>query len=276
MSFSERIGLKQKRETIQIGSIDSELRSGLWDAIHICVFEKFTNPYNNGLRDSNMKWLFRSIWHLYFKVPVDTLPFTYSECVNTVRKHFFKCEWNECYDLVEFIPNHCEEEWRADFLAFTNAVLERNLSGYRFIGLTLTPISSDEEVKSIEAATSNRAVNAGARAHLAAALRLLSDRKNPDHRNSIKESISAVESICQQLTGNPKATLGDALKVIEKRGGVHAALKSSFNSLYGYTSDSSGIRHAMLDESSLGAVDSQYMLIACSSFVNYLVSKAGL
>ena len=275
MSFSERIGLKQSRETIQLNSMDAELRAGLWDAVHICIIEKFKNTYDGGLGNSNMKWVFRAIWHHHFKVAVDTLPFSYSECVKSLRLHFFKCDWNECYDLVEFIPNHCEEDWRTDFLSFANGVLERNLSGFRFIGLTLTPISSNEEVSAIEAATSNRAINAGARAHLTTALRLLSDRKNPDHRNSIKESISAVESICQQLTKNPKATLSDTLKVLEKQGGVHSALKASFSSLYGYTSDASGIRHAMLDEANLTAVDSQYMLIACSSFVNYLTSKSG-
>lgn len=275
MSFSERIGLRKRSETIQLNSMDASLRAGLWDAVHISILEKFENHYDSSLSNSNMKWLFRSIWHLYFKVPVDTLPYGFNECVKLVREHFFKSDWSECYDFVEFVPNHCDEKWRGEFISFVNVVLERNLSGYRFIDLNLTPISSDEEVKAIEGAISNRTINAGARAHLSTALRLLSDRKSPDHRNSIKESISAVESICQQLAANSKATLGDALKVIEKKGGVHSALKASFNSLYGYTSDASGIRHAMLDEANLSLIDSQYMLIACSSFVNYLTEKAG-
>ncbi|MEA9844389.1 hypothetical protein JH271_20380 [Xanthomonas campestris pv. campestris] len=275
MSFSERIGLRPKSEIIQVNSMDAQLRSGLWDAIHICIFDKYVNLHDHSLANSNMKWLFRSIWHHYFHKPVDTLPYGFDECVKIIREHFFKSAWNRCYDLIDFIPNHCDEDWRSNFISFSNAVLERNLAGYRFIGLTLTPISSDLEVAEILSAISNPSINSGARSHLKAALALLSDRKEPDHRNSIKESISAVESICQQLTSNPKATLSDALKVLEKNGAIHLALKASFNSLYGYTSDADGIRHAMLDETNLTSVDSRYMLVTCSSFVNYLTEKVG-
>lgn len=41
----------------------------------------------------------------------------------------------------------------------------------------------------------------GANIHLTKALSLLSDRNKPDYRNSIKESISAVEATCKSLTG---------------------------------------------------------------------------
>ncbi len=49
------------------------------------------------------------------------------------------------------------------------------------------------------------------RIHLETALRMLSDREHPDFRNSIKESISAVESACRKLTGLDNATLTQAL-----------------------------------------------------------------
>jgi hypothetical protein len=39
-------------------------------------------------------------------------------------------------------------------------------------------------------------------------LQKLADRENPDYRNSIKESISAVESAAQEITGDTGATLG--------------------------------------------------------------------
>jgi hypothetical protein len=46
------------------------------------------------------------------------------------------------------------------------------------------------------------------------------------------------------------------------------------SALYGYTSDSSGIRHALQDEPNLDFVDAKFMLVACSAFVNYLTDKA--
>lgn len=72
---------------------------------------------------------------------------------------------------------------------------------------------------------------------------------------------------------NPKATLGDALKAIEKRGSLHTALKDGFMKLYGYTSDEGGIRHAMLDEPNLTPADARYFLLSCTSFVNYLKAQ---
>jgi hypothetical protein len=119
----------------------------------------------------------------------------------------------------------------------------------------------------------------GVHKHLESALEKLSDRKNPDYRNSIKESISAVESLCIIISKNPKASLGQALKAIEDKVGLHQALKQGFEKIYGYTSNEGGIRHAMIDESTCDFDDAKYMLVSCSAFINYLImkaSKAGL
>lgn len=79
--------------------------------------------------------------------------------------------------------------------------------------------------------------------------------------------------MCNLITGN-RDTLGEALKKVEGKVAIHAALKKGFSNIYGYTSDASGIRHALLDESNLDFEDAKYMLISCSAFVNYLASKS--
>ena len=75
------------------------------------------------------------------------------------------------------------------------------------------------------------------------------------------------------VSENPKATLADALKAIERRGTLHSALKDGFLKIYGYTSDEGGIRHAMLEEPNLSTADARYFLLSCTSFVNYLKSR---
>ena len=110
--------------------------------------------------------------------------------------------------------------------------------------------------------------------HLKTALDLLADRKSPDYRNSIKESISAVEAICKQVSGNPKATLDQALKELQKNTNLHAAIKKAFSNLYSYTSDAQGIRHALLDEPNLDFEDAKFMLVSCSAFINHLITKS--
>jgi hypothetical protein len=108
--------------------------------------------------------------------------------------------------------------------------------------------------------------------HIRAALACLSDRENPNYRNAIKESISAVESVCK-LVGGEK-TLGAALKAIRDKIQLHPALEKGFNALYGYTSDEGGIRHALLAESTVDSTDARFMLVACSAFVNFIIAKA--
>jgi len=41
----------------------------------------------------------------------------------------------------------------------------------------------------------------------------------------------------------------------------------------GYTSDENGIRHGGIDFTNAPAEDAKYMLVSCSSFVNYLIEK---
>jgi hypothetical protein len=114
-----------------------------------------------------------------------------------------------------------------------------------------------------------------ARAHIKKSVELFSDRESPDCPNSVKEAISAVEATCELITGLEHATLGKALKKLEVKGlALHSALQKSFSSLYGYTSDAEGIRHALLDEPTLDFDDAKYMLVSCSAFVNYLIAKA--
>jgi hypothetical protein len=153
-----------------------------------------------------------------------------------------------------------------------NQFLERELSGFRFVSGHLTDITTTEEIEMLENTLADSRF-AGVTAHLQRALELYASRENPDYRNSIKESISAVESMARIVADNPKATLGDALKAIEKKGSLHPALKDGFIKLYGYTSDEGGIRHAMLDEPNIDGADARYFLLSCTSFVNYLKAQ---
>ena len=145
---------------------------------------------------------------------------------------------------------------------------------YRLYNNHIIPLVSDVELEEINAAseTCYESVNT----HIAKAWSLFSNRKKPDFVNSIKESISAVESMCCIITGmtGAQATLGKALKKLKESGvHIHSAMENAFSSLYGYTSDENGIRHGGIDFTSAPAEDAKYMLISCSAFVNYLIEK---
>lgn len=92
--------------------------------------------------------------------------------------------------------------------------------------------------------------------------------KDKDYSNSIKESITSVEAMCQIINGS-KETLGKALNNLKIE--IHPALKSAYSSIYGYTSDENGTRHANgIGEKNATFSEAKYMLISCSAFVNYL------
>ena len=276
-TFSQRRGIKLTRDVIQVDSMDDVLRNGLWNALYLIYFKKHDAPVSLS-SEQPLNVLFHRLWISFFKIPIDTLPFVILVGVEKLRGHFFNCEWNEVYDIIEFIANNYPDEYASinntDFMTHCNSVLKRELSAYRFVGGVITPLTSEEEASAIEEVLESPEPLSPAKTHVRTALTLLSDRESPDYRNSIKESISAVEAICRLLTGNPKATLGQALKAVEAKVDLHSALKRAFDSLYGYTSDAEGIRHALLSESKLDFEDAKFMLVSCSAFINYLVSKA--
>lgn len=269
-SFSQRKGLKPTSEIIQSDSMNFDLRNSIWNALDIALWSSDGYLWKN-YGEPDIKLLSKALWLNYFKKPLDLRPDTGHRILADLRKHFFACEWFEAYDFLEFILTYYQES-KPRFANFVNIMLERELSAFRFVSGHLTDITDAQELSMLDDALKDSKF-AGVTAHLQRGLELYVDRENPDYRNSIKESISAVESMARIVAENPKATLGDALKAIEKRGTLHSALKDGFTKLYGYTSDEGGIRHAMLDEPNLSAADARYFLLSCTSFVNYLKTQ---
>lgn len=274
MIFSERIGKKQPKVEIQLDFMDQELKNSLWNVV--CKFITKPMEKRQYLYESPLKSFVESIWFSFFKEPLDQIPSSTDRVSRELRDRFFSWNYLDTYDFIDFVASketHFNEE---EFIKACNFILKRELSGYRFVNGKLAPITNDQEIGEIEnAITSASEKNLiGVKTHLSEALNKLSDKKSPDYRNSIKESISAVESICQVITGDNKAELGRALKTLSSKLPIHGALEQGFIKLYGYTSDGDGIRHAMMDESNLDQEDALYMLISCSSFINYLMTKA--
>src|SRR5574337_886187 len=274
--FSERIGIKPAKSIIQKDDIDSNLNNALWNGLVIYYWEQFNSSSYHYTRE-HIQALWVRIWVNYFKNRVDEKPDDKDRFIQYIKKYFFSCSWYEIYEFIEFIIDNYEPQHYDDtnkkFSDYCNGILERELSGYRIINNEFVPITSDEEIQSIEDALKISDVFAPVKIHLSRAIQHLSDKQAPDYRNSVKESISAVESLCSILTKDPQATLGQALKQIEKEHKLHPALKTSFSSLYGYTSDADGIRHALLEQDRLQQEDAIYMLVSCSAFVNYLIKK---
>ena len=273
MKFSERIGIIKAKKAIQIDDIDDGLRNGLWNAIQIYFFDNVDSKY---IHYSKYNRFFKNLWHNFFKLPLDTLDDWFPATRLQIRKWFFQWEWYEIYDFIEFITKTESPASTDEFIEFCNILFERDHSGYRFINGIIAPITYTTEVEEIDGAIKISADYelVGVKTHLENSLRLLSDKESPDYCNSIKESLSAVESISRKLLAGSKPSLGSALDKIMEKINLHPALEKGFKQIYGYSSDSDGIRHALAEESTCDFVDAKYMLVICSAFVNYLIVKA--
>jgi hypothetical protein len=264
--FSQRIGIRPLEKVFQHESMDDELRNSLWNVLQI-------NVWNIGWRTQWMMAFVKKIWFYYFKKPIDEIIYRIGSDYSAdkiIRVHFFNRKWWEIFDFIEFIINNIDKTTSDKIKLECNHFLELENSAYRIVNNEIVEITDKHEIKTIEDALDSKIQPI--KLHLTQALEHLSDRASPDYRNSIKESISAVEAACRTITGNDKATLGEAIKRIGDN--IHPALEKAFLLLYGYTNDAGGLRHALTEHSTSPRYsDAKLMLVLCSAFINFLLAR---
>ncbi len=266
--FSQRYGFKPVRTQIQLQSMDDNLRIGLWNALSRFYWLDNANYRLSSYPSLNS--LLEKMWEYYFKLPIQELddhwhhPFAFLH-----SKFLTEFDWYEVYDFIEFVAKNSAKSKAEEFRNYCNSIFERELSAYRFVGERITPITSETEIEEVELALESSKPFQPVYEHLQSALDLLSDRKNPDYRNSIKESISAIEAVTKITTGEKKGTLGRILKKLD----LHPDLETAFRKLYGYTSDADGIRHALMEKPNLSFEEAKFMLVICSAFFNYVITN---
>lgn len=283
MSFSRRVGIVPEKE-IQIQSMDSVLRNKLYNLFtrelenFYCENEICSRIMNNlgeiiYNSETDKKVLFRRFQNQNDEYPwydvYDIMDFFLQEIMSIPDDIFEKLFYTDRFSGV--IDKNRYLSLLSDLV---NQVLEEEKSGYRIINNEICPITNEEEITAVTHAASNSFDTV--RTHIQKALSLYSNRQNPDYENSIKESITAVESLCSIITGvtGSQATLGKTIKHLKDNGIIiHSAMEEGFKKLYGYTSDADGIRHGGIDFTNAPSEDALYMLISCSAFINYLTAK---
>ena len=265
VSFSQKYGYSSAEKMFQREAVSNELRVQLWNLLKVCIWDFYEK---NGDTTSKINWLVRNLWFNHFNKDLDQLPSFHkygNGAYDILKEHFFNCEWFQLYDFLEFIAQNDVGLLSEVEFKWINEVLKKFNAAYRFIDNSVVEITDKNEIQAIEEALSHP--EKPVRDHLTSALNKLSDKETPDYRNSIKESISAVEAACRLLTGNKSATLGDALKKVDN---LHPSMSKAFDKLYGYTSDASGVRHSLIDEPTITYADAKFMIVTCSAFVSYL------
>lgn len=270
--FSERHGYIKPSDALIVECMPKEVQNSIYNCLYNYGEE------NPGFFES----LDKMVW-VYF---LNEKECTYDQ--NQFNKGYItlyiidnsQYEWHQKLSLIEYLLKLLEkleinrQQKMPSFIDSINRSFERLNYGYRIINNLVTPITSKEEVSSIEETLYSAKENI--KEHLNSALKHLADKENPDYRNSIKESISAVGALCREMTG--ENDLGKALFVLEKKQGkLHPQLKAAFDNLYSYVNEKqSGIRHELMDES--GAYipsyhEAKYMLYVSNMFSIYELFK---
>ena len=265
--FSQRIGARQPPRS-GLEEASPELRTALWNMLHKPAFPNEDEHQERAVAHA------RALWnHLGWRTDqVPPLPHQMRESFAT---EWFSCRWPEFFDLIEFTARTLATSVspvRQQWFEMLNRILESKGCAYRFIAERLVPLTNSREatevVRGAESAIPDVSV------HIREAAKLLPPNAGANPRNSIRESIAAVEASLRHLNGNPTATLSDGLAVFEdKHGPLHPSLRQGLAVLYAYTADERGVTHALIEES--GGVtgdDARFMLVTCSAFTNYLVT----
>lgn len=218
----------------------------------------------------------RYLWTHYLNSREGEYSYGANVIINYLKNSSYK--WYEKFDIIEealyfLLHKMTPTFYRNNGFTFLkndlNSEFERLNVGHRVVDEYIVDVISDSEISSIETALSQCADPV--KEHFQNALMLYAQRPDADYRNSIKESISALESYCRIKTG--EATLGKALKKLENAGiTIHPRLKSAFEQLYAYTNDGdTGIRHALIEGDAVPTnAEAMFMLVSCTALVNYL------
>lgn len=266
--FSQRYGLAPVPTMPSVDEVSQDLQTDLLNAVlSACAGSDLA------LRIWT-EFLHRSITEAPKTISGTRVTYRFVDVINMAKVQFRNSPGWWIYDLLEFIccgriSSSMSDELRAQ----VNQALERDFTAVRMIDDLITPITDEQQRETIEIAM--QAPLAGVRTQLHNSLDLMSDRGDPKYGDSIKNSIGAVETLCRKITGDDKATLGQALRRLkDAKILLHPSLGRAFQQLYGYASDESGVRHALMDEDRLEVEDARYMLVTCSAFINYLMVKA--
>lgn len=286
--FSERIGKPTCVTTIQLNEFDDHTRTQISNQLFKLLDFIFSNQneYSVGMYQdpaSNMGSDFCKalradvLGYSVFLHSFDII--RWDREFDRIDNVIAQAPYNEVLDVIEYcyywVTHRSDPLIKTTWKNAFNMLFRQEYVGYRFVSDQIVPITDELEISEIEQAC--KTPFDGARAQLQKALGFLSDRENPDYKNCVKESISAVEATCRIITEKDSATLGEALKLLAKHGlKLHPCLNSGIDKLYSYACDQGGVRHAEHEaESIVTFEEAKFMMVTCSAIVNYLVAEYG-
>jgi hypothetical protein len=275
--FSDRNKIDKIPEEIQLESLNLRTRTGifnLWSEIYYEVMYKLELTMEK--RDDIVRGIAQKLYNL----PAPAWKSMNEEVVlKSIEETIVLDSYNKIFDMLEFTialfhrSNYSSSYKNNNYYIQINRLFEREFVGYRFIGTKISPISDSIEVESLQ--ESYNSPYEVVKGHIVKANIFLSNREKPDYPNSVKESVSALEALAQIITGitGSEATLGKMLKKLEEEKIISSAMKSAFSTLYGFASESKGVRHSSVNGETVSFEEAKYIMVISTAFINFVHSK---
>jgi hypothetical protein len=273
LTFEQAEGIEPLPSQLQLREVSPKLRAVLWNRIHSDLDDATEHSaYGNSYIKKPWSAILKDEYVYRRHGMADDFDDDPKKLMSETRLIFEIGDYTHIFGWLEFVLKHpaCPPSFARDI----DGILRYCQAAYRVVERTvICPIASETEHSTIVQAFADLAASQlnGARAHLRNAASNLTAGAYAD---SVRESIHAVEAVCRTL--DPTAdVLSKALAKLEQKISIHPAMKKGFTSLYAYTSDEGGIRHALLEDAAkVDEADALFILGACAAFVSYLINKA--
>lgn len=293
--FSERNGFTKSSNVIVKGKITKNIVNALSSCFTLLKEDLDDADYRISDARGDEDWLItsnRSFYKMDRTVWMDFMNKMADKYVGGIKMRQYdavqmclldeKSEWYKKLDCVEFAIEYMRTHFTDsiirqvvdDFVQGVNRQFERLNYGYRIVQGRIVDMASEIEIKAIDKSVES---DDNVSFHMLQALKLYSLKPNPDFRNSIKESITAVETLFREITN--ENTFGQAYDKIKKRITIHPRLGEMIQKMYVYTNQKdTGIRHAKVEADNTylpTAEEAMLMLVTCSATINYVRGKLG-
>ena len=288
--FSDRNRINPLNTVIQYKSLDEHSRNAIAILIgkaiqdmleHVRQISQNQHPFNLNMLYDFQHELAKELRERIFNEPVPLdVSLDLNEISNDLTSVCLKGDYDEVLSLVEKLSQIYDEYRNTKHYEICslpiydefNKLFEKECIGYKFINKQICKITSQVEIESIT--TSLKTPHDMVNQHIKKAISFIKEIGQHDYKNSIKESVLALECLLNIVLEKNGISLGKAIDEYAERIDMHPAFKESISKLYGFSSDSPGIRHGgNKRDFNEGFDEAKLVLVNTSGFINYIISK---
>jgi len=284
-SFSQRHGYDTLPECMRLEHLSESARTEVYNIIYDIL--TVSGVYENYVTSPVIR-MSRYAIALSLNKKIREIGASGDEILDQLQSIVYESSFNKVLDILEYMANYRDDQNYTESHTMNNQLIQfpKNINkafdrkgvAYSFDILSepfkIYPRTSMEQGIAIQNAvdTLKNHGHDSPTTHLQDAAAHLNSGEFAD---AIADSIHAVESVLCFYDPEKNPKLSTAIDWLQSQGIIkHKALAKAIKSLYGYTSDEKGVRHALIFEkkANVDMNDAMFMFGACASLAAYLAN----